>query len=251
MRMDPVVSNAEGLRAGAAKSVAAFMLALRSFLGYAGNSGGRPARDRQLLDGREASTSGGAGDAGSFADVSRLMQASASYDDAFGMIRRRAAAAFADCSGALYMTRKPGDKLEMKMAWGEDAGCGDCFDAADCRVLRSGGTQLAASDMACALRQQSLRVPSLCMPIAAQGTVLGVLMLQEGAGAGSLASLHPVAEDFADKVGLALANMKLRDTLRSMSGRDPLAQLNLSGTQTAARETGGSSPSVASARKIA
>ena len=248
MRMNPVVSNAEGLRAGASKPAAALLLALRSFLGHARNIGRRPARDRQLRDSREAGTSDGAcaGDAGSFADASRLMQSRASYDEAFGMIRRCAAAAFADCSGALYLTRKPGDKLEMKMAWGEDAGCGDGFDAADCRVARSGGTRLAASDMACAQRQQCARVPSLCLPIEAEGTVLGVLMLQEGPGAGSLASLRPVADNFTDKVGLALANMKLRDTLRSMSGRDPLAQLNHSGTQTAVDEAGRSRVAVRS-----
>lgn len=235
MHRDCAVSNAEGLPAGAPKPAAAFLLALRSFLGYARNIGQRPARGRQARDRLEAGT-GGAGDARPFADASRLMQSRASYDEAFGMIRRHAAAAFADCSGALYLTRKPGDKLEMKLTWGEDTGCGDCFDATDCRVLRSDGTQLAALDTACARRRRSSRVPSLCLPIEAQGTVLGVLMLQEGASAGSLASLRPVADNFTDKVGLVLANMKLRDTLRSISGRDPLAQPNHSGWQTAVRE---------------
>jgi len=255
MRLDLVASNAEGsragARAGASKPVAAFILALRSILGYARNIGERPARDRQLRDDREASTGGASGDGGFFVDVNRLMQVSASYEDAFAMVRRRAAAAFADCSGALYLMRKPGDNLEMKMSWGEEVGCGDCFATAECRVMRSGVTQFAAADMACAQRRQSLRGASLCLPIEAQGTVLGVLMLQEGASAGSLDSLRPVAEYFADNVGLALANMKLRDTLRRMSGRDPLAQLNRSGAQTAVREDEHGFPAVAGARKTA
>ena len=226
-------SNAQGLRAGAVRLGASFKRALDAILGHARSVGESPARNRQFR-GISHTNAGGAAAAETFSDVSKLMQSSASYEDAFGMARRRAAASFADCSGALYVAPIPGGKLEMVAAWGKDAGCGNCFDAADCRVTRTGEAQFAAADMACAGRQQSLRAPSLCMPIEAHGAMLGVLMLQEGAVAGSLAASRPVAAGFSEQIALALANMRLRDTLRKLSGRDPLDYANESRPQTSA-----------------
>lgn len=222
---DLATRNAQGLRARAVRSVATFVSALHAFLGNARRVGERPGRNRQPRGGHDAR---GAAGIDFCSDVGRMMQASASYEEAFGMARRRAAGTFPECSGALYTAPGPGEKLEMVAAWGNDAGCGNCFDPADCRVARSGEAQLAAADMACARRQQSLRAPSLCMPIKAHGSVLGVLMLQEGAVAGSLAASRPVAAGFAEQIGISLANMRLRDMLRKLSGSDPLGYANKS-----------------------
>jgi len=139
----------------------------------------------------------------------------------------------------------------MKAAWGKDAGCGDSFKAVDCRVMRSGEAQLASSDMACAQRAQSMRAPSLCVPIRAQGAALGVLMLQEGGAAGSLAASRPVVADLSDNIALALANMRLRDKLRTLSGRDPLPAENNSGTQPSACKSQPLAPAPGGSRKRA
>jgi len=141
--------------------------------------------------------------------------------------------------------------MEMKAAWGKDAGCGDSFKAVDCRVMRSGEAQLASSDMACAQREQSLRAPSLCMPIRAQGVVLGVLMLQEGGAAGSLAASRPVVADLSDNIALALANMRLRDRLHALSGHDPLPAENNSGSVPAVHKSQRLAPAPGGNRKRA
>ena len=204
-----------------------FLRTLRAFFGRAREIGTRHEREEPVRA-RRAPSERAAGTLHSeaFCDVGKLMQVSDSYEDAFGMVRRRASAAFPHCDGALYLVQESGGKLELKASWGREAGCGDCFDAAECRAMRTGDVQLAASDMACARRQQSLRSPSLCVPIKAHGAVLGVLMLQETVASGNLVCSRSAAEGFSDQIALAVANMRLRDTLRRLSGHDPLADSN-------------------------
>ncbi|MCX7143329.1 MAG: GAF domain-containing protein [Proteobacteria bacterium] len=210
-------SNSERPWSRAVRSLAAFAQGLRNFVGYARHVGESPAIGSRARSGGFAS----------FNDFTQLMQTCANYEDAFGMVRRRAAATFAEFSGALYyMAQNAGGKLELKAAWGKDTACGECLEAADCRVMRTGEAQLAAADMACASRRQSMRARSLCMPLKAHGEVIGVLMLQEGAAAGRLESSRALALGFSDQVGLALANMRMRDALRRLSGHDPLAESN-------------------------
>lgn len=233
-----------------------FLRMLQAFFRRARQVGTRSVREESGRDKRERraprTRAAEARDPALFCDVGKLMQVSNSYEDAFGMVRRRASTAFAQCGGALYLAQESGGKLELKASWGKEAGCGECFDAAECRVMRTGEVQLAASDMACASRQQSLRSPSLCVPIKAHGSVFGVLMLQEAVASGNLVCSRPAAEGFSDQIALALANMRLRDKLRKLSGHDPLADLNCSSrAQAAAREPERSSPVFAGDSKIA
>lgn len=186
-----------------------------------------------------------------FSDICKLMLASGSYEDAFGMVRRRATTTFSDCSGALYLAPERGGKLQMVAMWGKDAGCGDCFRPEDCRVLRTREFQLASPDMACAQRSQSIRTPSLCLPIKALGTVLGVLMLQEGEQKGSLDGLRPGALELTDQIGQALANMRLRDRLKKLSGHDPLPPQTRSGLEEAMPNYAKLSDAIESKRGIA
>src|SRR5690606_31383408 len=71
---------------------------------------------------------------------------------------------------------------------------------------------------------------SLCVPLHAFGEMLGMLFVvnpQDGFAAGSInAEQH---REFIDTVGehlaLAIANLRMRETLRHQSIRDPLTQL--------------------------
>jgi diguanylate cyclase (GGDEF)-like protein len=73
----------------------------------------------------------------------------------------------------------------------------------------------------------------LCIPLNAQGDSIGVLTVYDmsaGAVPGERARLerertHRLAVTFAEQVALALSNLKLRETLREQSIRDPLTGL--------------------------
>jgi GAF domain-containing protein len=73
--------------------------------------------------------------------------------------------------------------------------------------------------------------PYLCVPMAAQGEILGLLHLQyPQQGDNGEARLISDAEiqlatNFADRAALALANLKLHETLKQRSVRDPLITL--------------------------
>jgi diguanylate cyclase (GGDEF)-like protein len=160
-------------------------------------------------------------------DVGRLLQSSIDYEDAFRVVQRCAEALFADCGGALYLVQESGEQLEIKASWGKGVGSRTSFQTGDCWALRSGEAYLAAgaADIPCAHMHQPPSSASLCVPVMAQGAVLGMLLLVEDAKAGILDSLRAPAENFSNQIGLALANMKLQDTLRNLSVHDPLTGL--------------------------
>jgi diguanylate cyclase (GGDEF)-like protein len=69
---------------------------------------------------------------------------------------------------------------------------------------------------------------SVCVPLHAQGETLGIFHLQSEPGSDMQdfdEDRQQLARMVADSVGLALANMKLRETLRQQSIRDPLTDL--------------------------
>ena len=74
----------------------------------------------------------------------------------------------------------------------------------------------------------------LCVPMIAQGDTLGVLQLvyglkQNGAGAAEIDGLHPAELHLgvaaASQIALSLASLRLRESLRDQSIRDPLTGL--------------------------
>ena len=86
----------------------------------------------------------------------------------------------------------------------------------------------------CAHIHKSATGPYLCVPLIPQGETMGVLYIednsvQQGIVAeerqGLQANLHRRAIAVADRVSLALANLRLRELLRNQSIRDPLTGL--------------------------
>jgi diguanylate cyclase (GGDEF)-like protein len=66
--------------------------------------------------------------------------------------------------------------------------------------------------------------PYLCVPLSAQGETLGLLYLQEGPGE-VIKRWEMLASIVAERVALAIANLKLRETLHMQSIRDLLTGL--------------------------
>ena len=204
-------------------------IVLLLFLGFSKSRGNAPEHPAGEKESGASKAPPGitAGSAALLGDVSKLLQSSVGYDDAFQVVRRCAAGLFADCSGALYLAGEPGNPLGLRASWGKEVGSRSSFAPGDCWAIRRGEAYLAAdqADIACAHLHQPIEAPSLCVPIVAQGSVLGVLLLEEGSATGALDSLRAVATSFSNQIGVALVNMKLQETVRNLAVLDPLTGL--------------------------
>ena len=131
-------------------------------------------------------------------------------------------------------TPHPRDNLEVVLRWGEpDSNEQDFLAADECWGLRTGRMHLVEDSHAGLLCRHLPEPPPacyLCAPMIAHGETLGLLHLRiarhnqassEAAAAGALELTWPV-RTMAERLALALADMKLREALRAQSICDPL-----------------------------
>ena len=145
---------------------------------------------------------------------------------------------FPGTSGNLYLLNSGNDLLEAVVTWGEAGPAGDpVIGKDDCWALRRGQLHVV-EDARSKLNCQHLIVPPsgayLCAPIMGQGEVLGMLHVQFGAAQASepelvrrrqLESQQAWALTVTEHIALALANLRLRETLRAQAVRDSLTGL--------------------------
>jgi diguanylate cyclase (GGDEF)-like protein/PAS domain S-box-containing protein len=139
-------------------------------------------------------------------------------------------------SGAVCMIRDTGGLLEGVAVWGDLSGDEVVFAPHECWALRRGRPHLVHDPGVapiCAHLRRPVTAVSLCVPMMAQGETLGVLHVRdtggvpvgETTGARLTESKERLVVAVAEHVALALANLRLRETLRSQSVRDPLTGL--------------------------
>lgn len=138
-------------------------------------------------------------------------------------------------SGAICLFADEGGVLEATAVWG-DLSTGMMFTPQECWALRRGRPYAVldpGAGILCAHVQPALGSASVCVPMMAQGETLGILHVRddEGPTSGAAPATRPpdstqrLAEALAAHVSLALANLRLRDTLRQQSTRDELTGL--------------------------
>jgi len=137
--------------------------------------------------------------------------------------------------GALYIINSSRDLMESAATWNNCSTTEPVFHPDDCWGLRRGKPYGGpGSPLPCSHVRVSVATNYLCVPLVAQGETLGVLYVEDKA---SLLAPSPQAVQFeqatlkrrsiavAERVSLALANLKLRELLRNQSIRDPLTGL--------------------------
>lgn len=164
-----------------------------------------------------------------------LLQTCLNVEEAYTVIGQSARQLFPDETGALYMISASRNIVEAVVTWGQSPGgtIERVFAPEDCWALRRGALHLV-EDTRTGLRCRHLADPppaaALCIPMIAQSEAAGVLCLQSNSAPTDAAScLTPakqrLAQTVADSIALALANLRLRETLRQQSIRDPLTGL--------------------------
>lgn len=128
--------------------------------------------------------------------------------------------------GALYVSRRDDGVLDLQVSWGPVAAV-QSFGSDDCWALRRGRPHLYEQAGAGAICRHigQYEDSCLCVPLISQDDTLAVLHLRP-AGAESLSEdVQRLASVLAEQLSLAMGNLRLQETLRSGSERDPLTDL--------------------------
>lgn len=170
-------------------------------------------------------------------ELSEVLQICTSVEEAYAVIVRFARRLFPGDSGMMGVRRGTQSVIEPVVVWGDLPMHTHEFLAEECWALRLGRVHVVDDphrDIVCAHVQPGLTTRSICVPLIAQGETLGVLhlqiappMIEREAGLNQRAyeARQRLAVALAKQVALALANVRLRVTLRQQSIRDPLTGL--------------------------
>lgn len=131
--------------------------------------------------------------------------------------------------GAIHITAASRNRMDLVGAWGGRAFPQHIMPQ-DCWGLRRGQVHaFAPHDVAPACDHHPRESPlagALCIPLVAQGETLGLLsLIQEGqCHDDDRRDMRRLAEMVARQVGLTLSNIRLRESLREQSIRDPMTK---------------------------
>lgn len=166
------------------------------------------------------------------ADMTNALQAVPTREESLLVIADYSSQIVADMTGALYTYNNSRDQLVLSASWGNPAlksELAESFGSDQCWALRRGTAYMAHSARHGLNCQHVQGTPHsyMCVPIAAQGAVYGVLHLASPAATPEIAfsGIQDTARGLANRLSLALANMDLREKLRSLAIRDPLTGL--------------------------
>ena len=167
-----------------------------------------------------------------FNEMSDVLQSCQTSEEAFEAIGHFVPKLFPADTGALYLLQNSKNLLSPVTAWGLPPPAKDSFAPDDCWAMR-GGRAHRVDDPASALLCKHVAAADnpatlyLCIPLAAQGESLGILHVRfsrgatQGREAKDLETKQRLAVAIAENLALALANLKLRETLQNQAIRDP------------------------------
>jgi len=166
--------------------------------------------------------------------LSSFLQTCATSEEASKAIARFGPLLFPSEVGVIYLFHASRNYVEQTAAWGNTDPHEDMFQPNECWALRRGRLHVVGEQdnaMVCGhvARHGGTLRPYACAPMMAQGETLGLLYLQARTGEGAATPLSEAKQQLvtavAEQIALALANLRLRETLRQQSVRDPLTGL--------------------------
>jgi diguanylate cyclase (GGDEF)-like protein/PAS domain S-box-containing protein len=166
-------------------------------------------------------------------EMADMLQSCQTSEEAYEAVSHFMPRFFPDDAGALYMLNNSRNLFEAVASWGQAAELSVAFAPDECWAVRRGRLHRVDNlqeALSCRHVAQPTTSGYLCVPLIAQGETLGVFHIQLGPQAEEQKTELAVAKDqlalaVAEDMALALANLKLRETLRSQAIRDPLTGL--------------------------
>lgn len=169
--------------------------------------------------------------------MSTLLQTCANTLEAYQVVHEFAARLFPLDSGALCLLNPSVALMEATVVWGQEPLRETLFAPEDCWALRTGQVHVSSPDglaLHCAHAAAFVGGCYVCVPMLAHNEAIGMLYVHSGAEEAQLPVDHRLraqqerqrlAVNFAADIALALANLRLRETLRTQSTRDSLTGL--------------------------
>ncbi|MGB6484697.1 MAG: diguanylate cyclase [Candidatus Acidiferrales bacterium] len=169
--------------------------------------------------------------------LSTLLQSCLTAAEAHMVLDQSLPKLFPAGTGALFEWNTSVNLLEATVKWGQPPLNEAVFSPEECWALRSGRVHRVAdpsTPLLCPHLSRLSSANSICAPLVASGETLGVLTVQGGPYELSqpadvqqrlLAARQQLVETLAGHIALALANLRLRESLRAQSIRDPVSGL--------------------------
>lgn len=161
----------------------------------------------------------------SISELTDMLQTCESTGEAAILVERFAERLFPDAPGAVFLLPASRDVFEPFAWWRQQAP--SSFPASACWALRRGRPYESngpGHDLACEHARGAGLTSTFCVPMSAQADTVGVLVVSATTATMSDDRAR-LAEALARRLSLALANLRLRLTLRHQSTHDPLTGL--------------------------
>ncbi len=161
-------------------------------------------------------------------ELVELLQSCRSVDEACQVIERVAFRLFPGTAGAVYLLRSSQNLLQSTATWGSLTSEAQ-FGPDECWALRRGRTYglghgAPGAGMPCEHLTSEPNGGSLCVPMMARGEAVGLLHVTLPASS-PIEGLEQLVNMVAESIGLAIANLRLHESLQHQSIRDPLTGL--------------------------
>lgn len=171
-------------------------------------------------------------------DMADLLQSCRTMEEFHAVVSRFAGRIFEREPGAIFLVSSSRSAIERVVSWGPEPGNDRVFPPDACWALRRGRMHRAGGDRLgpdCGHVVPGGPGEYLCIPMMGQGEALGLLhvRLPQDHGATVQADLRAAMHEsrlrttiaVTEHIALALANLRLRETLRMQAIRDPLTGL--------------------------
>mgnify|MGYP000542483119 CR=1 FL=1 len=157
-----------------------------------------------------------------------LLNACSTLDEASEVLNNVIPKLLPEFKGSISIIKSSRNRLDHIASWGGDWPGSERFAPGECWSLRKGHQHLSTEHGIQTLCHHWIEIPSdqqtLCIPLLAQGETIGVLHFVMSKDV-SLDHYKGLSNAISEQVGLTLANIQLRDSLREQAIRDPLTGL--------------------------
>lgn len=161
------------------------------------------------------------------AQMGDFLQSCRTNDEVYQLVQQNIPHMFPGTHGALGITSNSRNLIDVATTWGEEHSTLTQFPPEDCWAMRRGkihAITAGAPEPDCS--HLTARMPELvCMPLMAHGETLGVFYIATITRGYFSERRLLLLRTVCEQISLALANMKLQETLRLQTLRDPLTQL--------------------------
>jgi diguanylate cyclase (GGDEF)-like protein len=171
---------------------------------------------------------------GLITEMGDFLQSCLSTQEFYGVVEQYAPRVFRRESGGVYLLDATRHSVEPVADWGDEEP--GPFPPEDCWALRRGRAHIVSPDHPaprCNHVHDEHHEAYLCLPMMAQGEILGIVHLRMTTGVTydepdfvpNFRARQATTRQVAEQISMALANLRLRDSLRTQAVRDPMTSL--------------------------